>query len=237
MVGSRPDFDRHGEILGRKAQRQHCGDVVLDVAVRLAHRLRCSRGAALRGDGVSRLVTRSRFLLQPALDGVDLDVAEHQVVALIGASGSGKSTLLRCVDLREDIDAGQILLDGGDISDPRIDADQARQAIGIVFQSFNLFPHMTALANVTLAPRVVHKSPRCDALARGCLRAGAAGGAAVIAPHPRMSFTAEFVRTGESGWSPRADTFFPSRQHRRDTEVRAALVPSTSSGGSTALQP
>ncbi len=97
------------------------------------------------------------------LDGVDLDVAEHQVVVLIGASGSGKSTLLRCIDLLEDIDDGQILLDGRDISDPRIDADEARQAMGMVFQSFNLFPHMTALANVTLAPRVVHGATRRDA--------------------------------------------------------------------------
>ena len=94
------------------------------------------------------------------LAGVDLDVAEHQVVVLIGASGSGKSTLLRCIDLLEDIDDGQILLDGRDISDPRIDGDQARQAMGMVFQSFNLFPHMTALANVALAPRVVHGSSR-----------------------------------------------------------------------------
>ena len=101
------------------------------------------------------------------LDGVDLDVAEHQVVVLIGASGSGKSTLLRCIDLLEDIDDGQILLDGRDISDPRIDADEARQAMGMVFQSFNLFPHMTALANVALAPRVVHGSTRRDAEERG----------------------------------------------------------------------
>jgi len=101
------------------------------------------------------------------LDGVDLDVAEHQVVVLIGASGSGKSTLLRCIDLLEDIDDGQILLDGRDISDPRIDADEARQAMGMVFQSFNLFPHMTALANVALAPRVVHGSTRNDAQERG----------------------------------------------------------------------
>ncbi|WP_173008107.1 amino acid ABC transporter ATP-binding protein [Mycolicibacterium sp. P1-18] len=101
------------------------------------------------------------------LQGVDLDVAEHQVVVLIGASGSGKSTLLRCVDLLEDIDDGQILLDGRDISDPRIDADEARQSMGMVFQSFNLFPHMTALANVALAPRVVHGSSRRDAEDRG----------------------------------------------------------------------
>jgi polar amino acid transport system ATP-binding protein len=103
----------------------------------------------------------------PVLDGIDLDVDEHQVVVLIGASGSGKSTLLRCIDLLEDIDDGQILLDGRDISDPRIDADVARQAMGMVFQSFNLFPHMTALANVALAPRVVHGSTRRAAQDRG----------------------------------------------------------------------
>jgi polar amino acid transport system ATP-binding protein len=104
---------------------------------------------------------------RPVLRGIDLDVAEHQVIVLIGASGSGKSTLLRCIDLLEDIDDGQILLDGRDISDPRIDADEARQAMGMVFQSFNLFPHMTALANVALAPRVVHGSSRRDAQERG----------------------------------------------------------------------
>ncbi|WP_445168519.1 amino acid ABC transporter ATP-binding protein [Mycolicibacterium sp. Dal123E01] len=101
------------------------------------------------------------------LDGVDLDVAEHQVVVLIGASGSGKSTLLRCVDLLEDIDDGQIFLDGRDISDPRVDADAARRAMGMVFQSYNLFPHMTVLHNVTLAPRVVHGRNRRDADDRG----------------------------------------------------------------------
>ncbi|WP_422744680.1 amino acid ABC transporter ATP-binding protein [Mycobacterium sp. WMMD1722] len=101
------------------------------------------------------------------LAGVDLDVAEHQVVALIGPSGSGKSTLLRCIDLLEDIDDGQILLDGRDISDPRIDADAARRAIGMVFQSYNLFPHMTALANITVAPRAVHGLDRRTAAQRG----------------------------------------------------------------------
>ncbi len=101
------------------------------------------------------------------LGGVDLDVAEHQVVVLIGASGSGKSTLLRCVDLLEDIDDGQIFLDGIDISDPRMDGDAARKRMGMVFQSYNLFPHMTVLDNVTLAPRVVHGSDRKDAEERG----------------------------------------------------------------------
>jgi polar amino acid transport system ATP-binding protein len=96
---------------------------------------------------------------RPVLNGIDLDVAAHQVVVLIGASGSGKSTLLRCIDLLEEIDDGQIFLTGMDISDPRIDADEARQAMGMVFQSFNLFPHMTVLRNVTLAPTKVLRKP------------------------------------------------------------------------------
>lgn len=101
------------------------------------------------------------------LNGIDLDVAEHQVVVLIGASGSGKSTLLRCVDLLEDIDDGQIFLDGEDISDPRVDGDAARQKMGMVFQQFNLFPHMNVLDNVTLAPRVVHRRNRKEAEGKG----------------------------------------------------------------------
>jgi len=134
-------------------------------------------GIAPRGYATRRPVTAAPVLSvrglvksygeRTVLDGVDLDVAEHQVVVLIGASGSGKSTLLRCVDLLEEIDDGQIFLDGTDISDPRIDADAARRAMGMVFQSFNLFPHMTALANVALAPRVVHRSSRIAAEERG----------------------------------------------------------------------
>jgi polar amino acid transport system ATP-binding protein len=101
------------------------------------------------------------------LAGVDLNVAEHEVVVLIGASGSGKSTLLKCVDLLEAIDDGQIFLDGSDISDPRVDADAARRSMGMVFQAFNLFPHMKVLDNVTLAPRVVHRRDRREAEERG----------------------------------------------------------------------
>ena len=97
------------------------------------------------------------------LNGVDLDVDEHQVVALIGASGSGKSTLLRCINLLEVVDDGTITLDGQDITDPRIDADAVRRRIGVVFQSYNLFPHMSVLDNVALAPRVVHGASRTDA--------------------------------------------------------------------------
>ena len=97
-----------------------------------------------------------RYGETPVLRGVDLTVDEHQVVTLIGASGSGKSTLLRCVEPAREIDDGQILLDGIDISDPRADAAAAQRRMAIVFQAFNLFPHMTVLENVTLAPRVVH---------------------------------------------------------------------------------
>jgi polar amino acid transport system ATP-binding protein len=89
------------------------------------------------------------------LNGISLDVAEREVIALIGASGSGKSTLLRCVNLLEPIDDGRILLDDTDISEPGLVADAIRRRIGMVFQSFNLFPHMSVLANVTLAPRKV----------------------------------------------------------------------------------
>jgi polar amino acid transport system ATP-binding protein len=90
------------------------------------------------------------------LGGIDLRVDEGQVVTLIGASGSGKSTLLRCVNLLEAVEDGQILLEGTDIADPRLKPGPAQRRMAIVFQAFNLFPHMTALENVALAPRVVH---------------------------------------------------------------------------------
>jgi polar amino acid transport system ATP-binding protein len=100
------------------------------------------------------------------LDDLDLTVAEHEVVALIGASGSGKSTLLRCVNLLTEIDDGTIHLDGREITDPRVNADRVRQRIGMVFQSYNLFPHMTVLDNITLAPTRVHRRPLADARAQ-----------------------------------------------------------------------
>jgi polar amino acid transport system ATP-binding protein len=89
------------------------------------------------------------------LRGIDLDVPAHKVVCLIGASGSGKSTLIKCANLIEPVSAGRILFDGEDISGENADPDRVRRHIGIVFQAFNLFPHMTVLANVTLAPRRV----------------------------------------------------------------------------------
>ena len=97
------------------------------------------------------------------LRGVDLSVDEHQVVALIGGSGSGKSTLLRCASLLETVDDGQVLLDGEDVTDPRVDADAVRRRLGVVFQAYNLFPHMTVLDNVLLAPTRVHGRSRSDA--------------------------------------------------------------------------
>jgi len=102
----------------------------------------------------------------PVLRGVDLTVAEHQVITLIGASGSGKSTLLRCIDLLEEIDDGQVFLDGVDVSDPRADVAAAQRRMAIVFQAYNLFPHMTAVQNIALAPRVVHRVPAAEATDR-----------------------------------------------------------------------
>jgi polar amino acid transport system ATP-binding protein len=123
-----------------------------------------SAGASAGGRTVlSCRGVRKSFRANLVLDDLDLDVGEHEVVALIGASGSGKSTLLRCVNLLEEIDDGTIHLDGEHITDPRVDADRVRQRIGIVFQAYNLFPHMSVLANITLAPRRVHRRPRAEA--------------------------------------------------------------------------
>ena len=100
------------------------------------------------------------------LRGIDLALSPHEVVCLIGASGSGKSTLLRCVNLLEPIEQGRILLGGEEITAPRVDVNRVRRRIGIVFQAFNLFPHMTVLDNVTLAPRKALGVGRRDAEAQ-----------------------------------------------------------------------
>jgi polar amino acid transport system ATP-binding protein len=97
------------------------------------------------------------------LRGIDLDVGEHEVVCLIGASGSGKSTLLRCINLLEPIEAGRIWVGGVEVTDRSVDVNALRRRIGIVFQSFNLFPHMSVLENVTLAPRKALGHTRRDA--------------------------------------------------------------------------
>ena len=100
------------------------------------------------------------------LKGVDVEVPESNAVCLIGASGSGKSTLLRCVNLLEPVDSGRILVHGDDITSFEVDANRVRRRIGIVFQAFNLFPHMNVLENVTLGPRKALKTPKRDAEAR-----------------------------------------------------------------------
>jgi polar amino acid transport system ATP-binding protein len=97
------------------------------------------------------------------LNGIDLQVGDGEVVVLIGGSGSGKSTLLRCINLLEVVTDGEIVLDGEEITDPRVDTDMVRRRIGVVFQAYNLFPHMTALRNVALAPRVVGGLSRSSA--------------------------------------------------------------------------
>ncbi len=97
------------------------------------------------------------------LRGIDLDVARHEVVALIGASGSGKSTLLRCVNLIEPIDAGRIRIEGDEITAKGVKVDRIRRRIGIVYQAYNLFPHMKVIDNVTLAPRKVLRMSRAEA--------------------------------------------------------------------------
>jgi len=104
-------------------------------------------GEALRMEKVHK-----SFGATHVLRGIDLSVAEHEVICLIGASGSGKSTLLRCVNLLEDIDAGRIVVEGEEITAEGLDVNRIRRHIGIVFQSFNLFPHMTVMRNITLAP-------------------------------------------------------------------------------------
>jgi polar amino acid transport system ATP-binding protein len=98
-----------------------------------------------------RGVTKA-FGEREVLRGIDLSVGEHEAVALIGASGSGKSTLLRCIDLLDEIDDGDVLLDGEVITDPSVDPVGVRRRLGMVFQAFNLFPHLTVLENVVLAP-------------------------------------------------------------------------------------
>ena len=121
---------------------------------------------------------RKSFGENEVLRGVDLEVAEHEVVCLIGASGSGKSTLLRCIDLLEPIDAGRIFLAADEITARGTDVNRVRRRIGIVFQAFNLFPHMTVLRNVTLAPTKVLRKPRAEAEAEALALLGRFGLAA-----------------------------------------------------------
>jgi polar amino acid transport system ATP-binding protein len=106
---------------------------------------------------------RKRYGDAEVLRGIDLDVAPHEVVCLIGASGCGKSTLLKCANLIEPLTGGRIMFDGEEITGPEADEDVVRRRIGIVFQAYNLFPHMSVLSNVTLAPRKVLRQPQAEA--------------------------------------------------------------------------
>ena len=106
---------------------------------------------------------RKSFGPNEVLKGIDLEVAPHEVVCLIGASGSGKSTLLRCTNLVEPVDSGRVVVEGEEITAEGVDANRVRRRIGIVYQSFNLFPHMTVLRNITLAPREALKLDRTTA--------------------------------------------------------------------------
>jgi polar amino acid transport system ATP-binding protein len=112
----------------------------------------------LRLEGVTKA-----FGEREVLHGIDLEVAEHEAVAVIGASGSGKSTLLRCIDLLEEIDDGDIFLDGEVITDPSVDAVSVRRRLGFVFQAYNLFPHLSVLQNVVLGAVRGHGVPRAEA--------------------------------------------------------------------------
>lgn len=107
---------------------------------------------------------RKSFGDEVVLNNLSLQVPEHTATVLIGASGSGKSTLLRCINLLESIDDGQIFLDGQEISDPEVNVDQVRRRLGMVFQSFNLFPHKTVLENITLSPIKVHGKNKDEAI-------------------------------------------------------------------------
>jgi polar amino acid transport system ATP-binding protein len=109
-------------------------------------------------EGVDKSFGRLRVL-----SSIDLEVEEHEVLCLIGASGSGKSTLLRCVNLIEPVDSGRILIHGDEITARDVDVNRIRRGIGIVFQAFNLFPHMSVLDNVTLGPRKVLRQSRSEA--------------------------------------------------------------------------
>jgi polar amino acid transport system ATP-binding protein len=113
-----------------------------------------------------RGVTKA-FGEREVLRGIEIEIREHQAVALIGASGSGKSTLLRCIDLLEEIDDGDVFLDGEVITDPSVDPVAVRRKLGVVFQAYNLFPHLTALENVVLGQRRAHGASKREAEEQG----------------------------------------------------------------------
>jgi polar amino acid transport system ATP-binding protein len=140
---------------------------------------------AANGTAVLRAIdVRKAFDGRTVLDGISLELHRNEVIALIGPSGSGKSTLLRCLNLLERIDDGQVLLGDEDISDPRVKVDEVRARFGVVFQNYNLFPHLSVLDNVTLGLRKVHRMPRPAAEERGLALLERIGLADKAAQHP-----------------------------------------------------
>ncbi|MFN8192291.1 MAG: amino acid ABC transporter ATP-binding protein [Nocardioidaceae bacterium] len=127
---------------------------------------------------------RKSYADKVVLADVDVQVRAGDVVCLIGSSGSGKSTLLRCLNLLEDVDDGEITFQGREVSDPRVDRREVRSRMGMVFQAYNLFPHLTVLDNITLAPRKVHRMGRSDAEARARALLDRVGLADKAAMHP-----------------------------------------------------
>ncbi|GAB7042313.1 hypothetical protein JCM9533A_61630 [Catenuloplanes niger JCM 9533] len=170
LVDERPRRSRHAAEPGDEPSARRGRRVRDDVSDTAAGLVQAIRTAGQEADYVpvptqpalSCSGLRKSFRGGLVLQDLDLDVAEHEVVVLIGASGSGKSTLLRCINLLEEIDDGTILLDGEHITDPRTNPDTVRRKIGMVFQSYNLFPHMTVLQNITLAPERVHRRRRAE---------------------------------------------------------------------------
>ena len=145
------------------------------------------------------------FGSNPVLRGVSLDVDRGEVVCLIGASGSGKSTLLRCINGLEDVDAGTVHIDDIEVTALDADADAVRKRIGIVFQSYNLFPHLTVLENVTLAPRRVRRvHPRTPSRAARALleRFGLADKAASSPTGSPAASSSAWPSCAPSPWSP-----------------------------------
>jgi len=136
-------------------------------------------GALLEVEGL-----RKSYGDRLVLDDVDLTVQAGDVVCLIGSSGSGKSTLLRCLNLLEEIDDGVISFEGREVSDPRVDRRAVRSRIGMVFQAYNLFPHLSVLDNITLAPRKVHGVSKADAEARARELLSRFGLAEHVTSHP-----------------------------------------------------